>query len=217
MADLTIILGNKNYSSWSLRAWLAARQAGIAFDEIVIPLYRPESREKILAHSPSGKVPALRHGAAQVWESLAICEYLAETFPEAALWPRDAAARAAARAVSTEMHAGFLPLRRHLPMNLRRAIAARQIPGEVEADINRICAIWRDCRARFGAKGPFLFGGFTIADAMYAPVATRFHTYAVALDRVCEAYGQAIMTLPAMQEWIEAAHAEPWVVENFEV
>ena len=217
MADLTIYIGNKNYSSWSLRPWLAAKQGGIAFDEVLIPLYVPGSREKILAQSPAGKVPALHHGAVRVWESLAVCEYLAETFPEAALWPADAAARAAARAVSTEMHNGFPALRRHLPMNIRRPAAARGIPAEVQADIDRVTAIWHDCRIRFGAGGKFLFGRFSIADAMYSPVVSRFRTYRIALDREADAYCDAVTALPAMQEWIAAARVEKMVVEHFEV
>jgi glutathione S-transferase len=217
MADLTLTIGNKNYSSWSLRPWLAAKMGGIAFDEGLIPLYQPGSRERILSHSAAGKVPVLHHGAVTVWESLAVCEYLAETFPEARLWPADKAARAAARAVATEMHNGFLALRRHLPMNIRRTPSAREIPPEVQADIDRVTAIWRDCRARYGAGGDCLFGRFTIADAMYAPVVSRFRSYGVALSPVEDAYCTSIMALPAMREWVVAAKAEPWVVENFEV
>jgi len=217
MADLTLTIGNKNYSSWSLRPWLAAKMGGIAFDEVLIPLYQPGSKEEILMHSRAGKVPVLHHGAVTVWESLAVCEYLAESFPEAGLWPDDKAARAAARAVATEMHNGFLPLRRHLPMNIRRTPSVREIPDEVQADIDRVTAIWRDCRARFGAGGDCLFGRFTIADAMYAPVVSRFRSYCVRLGAVEEAYCTAIMTLPPMREWEAAAKAEPWRVENFEV
>jgi glutathione S-transferase len=217
MADLTLTIGNKNYSSWSLRPWLAAKTGGIAFDEVLIPLYQPGSREEILSHSAAGKVPVLHHGAVTVWESLAICEYLAETFPAAGLWPAYPAARAAARAVATEMHGGFLPLRRHLPMNIHRTPSARDIPGEVQADIDRVAAIWRDCRTRFGSGGECLFGGFTIADAMYAPVVSRFRSYGVRLGPVEEAYCSSIMVLPAMQEWVAAAVAEPWTAENFEV
>jgi glutathione S-transferase len=217
MAALTLYIGNKNYSSWSLRAWLTARAGGIDFDETLIPLYGPASRAAIFAHSPSGKVPALRHGAVSVWESLAVCEYLAETFPEARLWPTDPAVRAAARAVATEMHGGFTALRRHLPMNLRRPPAPRDLPAEVQADIDRVTAIWRDSRSRFGVGGEFLFGRFSIADAMYAPVITRFRSYCVPLDAVNNAYADAILALPAMREWTAAAHAEPMTIEAFEV
>lgn len=216
MTDLTIHLGNKNYSSWSLRAWLALKGLGAAFEEVVIPLYEATSKATILRHSPSGRLPALRHADLVVWDSLAICEHLAEAFPGAGLWPADAAARAVARAVSAEMHSGFEALRRHLPMNVRSSFTGRGVTAEVQADINRITAIWRDARKRFGAGGDFLFGRFTIADAMYAPVATRFRTYGIALDREADAYCTAIMALPAMQEWVAAACNEPMVVDAFE-
>ena len=217
MADLTIILGNKNYSSWSLRAWLALEATGAAFDEIVIPLWLDGAKQRVLAHSPSGKVPALRHGDVVVWESLAICEYLAETFPESGLWPTDAIARAAARSASHEMHAGFMALRRAMPMNCRAAKPGLGMNDGVAADIERVTAIWRDCRARFGAGGALLFGGFTIADAMFAPIASRFRTYAVTLDAVAQAYVEAVHVLPAMRRWLAAAEAEPYTVDDFEI
>ena len=217
MADLTIYLGNKNYSSWSLRAWLALKRTTVAFDEVVIPLYQPTSRETILKYSPSGRVPALKHGELTVvWESLAIGEYVADSFPTFDLWPKDPAARAVARAVSAEMHAGFAALREHLPMNIRSSFLGREIAPEVQADINRVMSLWRDCRARFGQGGDFLFGQFTIADAMYAPVATRFRTYRIELEREADAYCEAIMALPAMQEWIAAARNEPMIIEQYE-
>ena len=217
MADLTLYIGNKNYSSWSLRPWLALKQAGVVFDEVVIPLYQPGSREEILKHSPSGHVPVLKHGDVAVWESLAICEYLAETVPAAGLWPRDRVARAVARAVSSEMQAGFAALRSHLPMNIRTSVPERGVTPEVQLDINRIMAIWRDCRTRFGdGSGDFLFGSFTIADAMYAPVVTRFRTYRIALEDPARTYCDAIMALPAMQEWVAAAGNEPMVLDRFE-
>lgn len=217
MPDLTIYLGNKNYSSWSLRAWLVLKHTTVAFNEVVIPLYESTSRATLLKYSPSGRVPVLQHGALTVWDSLAICEYLAEAFPAFELWPKDAAARAVARAVSAEMHAGFEALRRHLPMNVRSSFPDRDVTPEVQLDINRVMSVWRDCRARFGeGRGDFLFGHFTIADAMYAPVVTRFRTYKVELEREAEAYCGAIMALPAMQEWMAAARNEPMVVEQFE-
>jgi glutathione S-transferase len=217
MPDLTIYLGNKNYSSWSLRPWLVLKQTTVAFNEVVIPLYQPTSRATVLKYSPSGKVPALQHGALTVWESLAICEYLADAFPTFDLWPKDPAARAVARAVSAEVHSGFRALREHLPMNVRSSFPGRGVTPEVQADINRVMAIWRDCRARFGKNGGhFLFGNFTIADAMYAPVATRFRTYKIELERDADAYCEMIMALPAMQEWIAAARNEPMIVEQFE-
>jgi len=217
MADMTIYLGNKNYSSWSLRPWLVLKRTTITFDEVVIPLYQPGSRETILKYSPSGRVPALQHGSVTVWDSLAICEYLAESFPNFALWPQDSTARAAARAVSAEMHSGFGALRAQLPMNIRSSFPGRDLTPEAQADINRVMAIWRDCRSRFGdGKGPFLFGQFTIADAMFAPVVTRFRTYRTDLEREAEAYCAAILALPAMQEWLAAAKNEPMIVEAFE-
>jgi glutathione S-transferase len=217
MTALTLVLGNKNYSSWSLRAWLALEATGAAFDEIVIPLWLDGAKEQILAHSPSGKVPALRHGDLVVWESLAICEHLAEAFPDAELWPADPAARAAARSASHEMHAGFMALRRAMPMNCRASKPGRGMADGVAADIERVGAIWRDCRERFGAGGALLFGGFTIADAMFAPIASRFRTYGVALDPVSAAYVQAVHALPAMRSWIAAAEAEPQTVDQFEI
>lgn len=217
MADLTIYLGNKNYASWSLRAWLALKHTALASDEVVIPLYQPTSRQTVLKYSPSGKVPALRHGELMVWDSLAICEYLAETFPDCELWPAEKQVRAVARAVSAEMHAGFGALRQQLPMNIRSSFPGRPLTAEAQADINRILAIWRDCRSRFGeGRGDFLFGRFTIADAMYAPVVTRFRTYKVVLEDDAEQYCQTVMAMPAMQEWVAAARNEPMIVEAFE-
>jgi glutathione S-transferase len=215
VAAFTLVVGNKNYSSWSLRPWLAMREAGIAFDEVVIPLYRPGSKAAILAHSPAGKVPVLRHGDRVVWDSLAIMEYLAETLPDGALWPEDPAARALARCISAEMHAGFQALRGGMPMSLREQLPGQERSDTVAADIARVTAIWRDCRERFGGGGPFLFGGFTIADAMYAPVATRFRTYAVELDPVCQAYADTILALPSFLEWQAAAEEEPWVITSY--
>ncbi len=216
MADFTIYIGNKNYSSWSLRAWLMVKASGVAFDEVLIPLYQPQSRAELLRHSPSGKVPALKHGDVVVWESLAIGEYLAERAPRAQLWPADPAARALARAVSTEMHAGFANLRRHLPMNMRSVFAGREIIPEIQTDLDRIAAIWRDCRRRYGAGGTYLFGGFTIADAMYAPVVSRLKTYRIALDDEAQAYAASLWAYPALQDWVAAANNEPMVVEQFE-
>lgn len=215
MAEFTIYIGNKNYSSWSLRAWLMVKLAGIPFEEVLIPLYEPQSRGEILRYSPSGKVPSLAHGHVTVWESLAIGEYLAELFPAARLWPAAQEARAVARAVSHEMHAGFLPLRRHFPMNMRSTFDRAIIP-EIQGDIDRIAALWRDCRKRFGAGGDFLFGHCTIADAMYAPVVSRFRTFKVPLDAEAEAYAVAVTAWPAYQEWLAAARDEPMVVEQWE-
>jgi glutathione S-transferase len=216
MADFTLYVGNKNYSSWSLRPWLALKRTGAEFDEVVITLDQPTTRATILKVSPSGRVPVLLHGEFAVWDSLAICEYLAERFPEARLWPADGAARAVARSASAEMHSGFAALRGHLPMNIRSSFPSRGVTPEVQAEINRIVALWRDCRRRFGAGGRFLFGEFTIADAMYAPVVTRFRTYRVALDDEAQAYCDAVWAMPAMQEWAQAAANEPMVIEAAE-
>ena len=208
MADLTLVIGSKRMSSWSLRAWLALEATGAPFEEIVIPLDTPETHGRILEHSPSGRVPALKDGEQVVWESLAICEYLAERFPDAGLWPSDADARAQARAVAAEMHAGFADLRQDMSFE-----CGADRPGEGHtsgalADIARIAAMWRECRARFGAGGDFLFGAFGIADCMYAPVVSRLITYAEPLDDAAGAYVEAVWALPAMREWAAAARAE---------
>ncbi len=217
VAPLHLYIGNKAYSSWSLRPWLAARVAGIPFEETIIPLYEEGSPERMRAVSPVGKVPVLHHGDVVVWESLAIVEYLAEQFPDRRLWPEDSSARAVARAVSSEMHAGFSALRTNMGMNVRRRLPGRgRAPGVAE-DIARITALWADCRARFGAAGPFLFGHFTIADAMFAPVVTRFETYVVELPAVARAYSSAVLALPAMKEWYAAAESEPWVIDRYEI
>jgi glutathione S-transferase len=215
--NLHLVVGNKNYSSWSFRPWLAMKVAGIAFDETVISLEAKDFKARVTAISGAGKVPVLIDGDIRVWESLAILEYLAEKFPEAGLWPKDAAARAHARAVASEMHAGFLPLRRHLPMNVWRPVTSRPLDDGSKADVARIDAIWSDCRTRFGAGGPFLFGAFSAADAMYAPVVWRFHTYAVEVSAVAGAYMNAMMMQPAWREWRDAARREPWVLPHDEV
>ena len=210
-----LIIGNKTYSSWSLRPWLAARHAGIAFDEVRIPLYTPDSSPQLQRYSPSGKVPVWREGEFTVWESLAICEYLAEKAPT--LWPADAKARAVARSVSTEMHAGFTALRTSMTMNARARGRCVEITPEAAADINRIEAIWLDCRSRFGAGGPWLFGGFSVADAMYGPVVLRFVPYGVTRPGVVDEYIATFMADPHLQAWIAAAEQETEVLEQFEV
>ena len=208
MAKPVLVIGSKRYSSWSLRPWLALKHSGIAFDEVVVRLRQPDTRSNILAHSPSGKVPLLRNGDLRIWDSLAICEYVAELACAVPLWPENRGARAVARSVSAEMHSGFPALRQHLPMDVAATIALPEVPAEAMADIARVKAIWADCRARFGAGGPFLFGRWSNADAMFAPVVTRFRTYGVDLDPVCAAYADAVHALPAMQEWIDAAKAD---------
>jgi glutathione S-transferase len=214
---LTLIIGNKNYSSWSFRPWIAMKVAGIPFDEVVISLDAADFKSRVAKVSGTGKVPALDDDGTHVWESLAILEYLAERFPEARLWPKDPRARAHARAISSEMHAGFTPLRRACPMNMWRPVKKRELSDDVHANVDRIQAIWADCRMRFGDHGAFLFGAFGAADAMYAPVVSRFHTYDVPVSAVTRAYMQAVMALPAWADWKAAALQEPWVLPADEV
>ncbi|MBI3705713.1 MAG: glutathione S-transferase family protein [Rhizobiales bacterium] len=214
--SLTLIIGNKNYSSWSLRPWIAMTVAGIAFDEKVIPLYEPGSREAILQYSPAGKVPVLIDGDVTIWESLAILEYLAEKFPNARLWPAQARARGHARAVASEMHGGFQALRKNCPMNLWLPVRERPVPDDAMDNVRRIDALWSDCRARFGQGGALLFGAFGAADAMYAPVVARLHTYGLPVSAVARAYMDAVMALPAWSLWREAALKEPWVMQGNE-
>lgn len=213
---LKLIIGNRNYSSWSFRPWIGMRAAGIAFDEEVISLYVEGGREQILNYSPAGKVPILIDGHLRVWESLAILEYLADKFPAAGLWPSDMAARAHARAISTEMHAGFVPLRSECGMSFWRPPAKRALSAEAQANVARVQAIWTDARARYGAGGPFLFGTFTAADAMYAPVVQRFVAYDIDVGAPARAYMQAMIALPGWQEWRRAALRETWVIPKFE-
>lgn len=207
----TLVIGNKNYSSWSLRPWLALRHAGIAFDEVLIPLDQEDTRARLAEESPSGLVPVLRDDDLTVWDTLAICERVAELAPEAGLWPDASDARAVARSVAAEMHSGFSALRSECPMNIRRR-STYTLSEAVEKDIARIKAVWRDCRTRFGQGGPFLFGRFTIADAMYAPVCTRFRTYGLPEDSVATDYIDAVHDHPAMRDWTEAARNEEWVI-----
>lgn len=213
---LTLIIGNKNYSSWSLRPWIAMKVAGIAFEEVLIPLGAADFKQRVLQYSPAGRVPILVDDGVAVWESLAILEYLAEKFPAAGLWPDEREARAHARAIAAEMHAGFAPLRRHCPMNFWRPAKPHPLPAEVAADVARIEAMWSDCRRRFGRGGPFLFGRFTAADAMYAPVVSRFMTYGVSVGPAARAYMEAVAALPAWAEWRDAALKEPWVLPHDE-
>ena len=218
-----LLIGNKNYSSWSLRPWLLLKVAGIPFEEEVVPFHLPDWKERIRETNPAGQVPALvvERGGRRivVWESLAICDYVARLRPEAGLWPRDPEALALALSASAEMHAGFSRLRQNMPMNVRKSLPGRGMGEGVQADIDRVTAIWRDARGRFGGdEGPFLFGrSFGVADAMYAPVVWRFATYAVDLDPVSAAYRDHMLGLAEMREWAEAAAAEPWVVHHDEV
>jgi glutathione S-transferase len=214
---LKLVIGNKNYSSWSMRPWLALRASNIAFEEIFIPLYTGSAdKDRILSFTRSGKVPCLIDGDVAIWDSLSIIEYVAERFPETKLWPEDRAARAHARSISAEMHSGFLPLRDECGMNLHRPIRGVALSADARANVDRIDQIWSECRARHGESGPFLFGAFGAADAMYAPVVHRFRTYAVEVSPVAKAYMERMQTLPAFVEWTKAGLAETIVIEKFE-
>jgi glutathione S-transferase len=218
MAALKLAIGNKNYSSWSMRPWLALRANDIPFAETLIPLYtdNPADKEQILSFSRAGKVPVLVDGETVVWDSLAIIEYIAECYPEKKLWPDEAAARAHARSVCAEMHSGFVPLRSECGMNLHRPIRPATLSPDAKANVTRIEEIWRECRARYGAKGPFLFGGFGAADAMYAPVVHRLRTYAIDVAPDTKAYMETMMALPAFQQWTREGLAETLVIDRFE-
>jgi glutathione S-transferase len=214
---LTLVIGNKNYSSWSLRPWIAMRAADIAFEETVIPLYQGEYKAQLLATSPAGKVPILIDGDLRVWESLAILEHLAERFPALAIWPRDTLARSHARSAATEMHAGFTALRSRCPMNIRRAPKAIAMDEAVQRDVDRLVSLWREARGRFGAGGPFLYGAFSAADAMYAPVVSRFASYAIGVGAAAESYMTSVMALPAFREWHDSGVGEVWVMPGNEL
>jgi glutathione S-transferase len=203
-----LVIGNKNYSSWSLRPWLLLRHFGVAFQEVRLLLDAPDFAAQARRHSPTGKVPALHDGDVQLWDSLAICEYANERWLDGRGWPADRAARALARAAAAEMHSGFVALRTQLPMNSRRTPDAYRWDEAAQRDIDRVQALWRLFRAAHGGDGPFLFGGFGIVDAMYAPVAVRFDGYGVQVDDTARAYMQALFALPAMREWRTAAAAE---------
>lgn len=214
---LTLVIGNKNYSSWSMRPWMALKGAGIAFDEIVIPLYTGDAdKQRILNVTRSGKVPALVDGEITVWDSLAIIEYVAERFPDAHLWPQDVAARAHARSISAEMHSGFMPLRNECGMNIHRPIRSKSLSDDAKANIARIQQIWTECRARYGGQGPYLFGAFTGADAMFAPVVHRFRTYAIDVTPPVRDYMDTMLADAAFREWTDAALAETLMIERFE-
>lgn len=217
MSRMHLVIGNKNYSSWSLRPWMLLSMAGIPFTETVIPLDTPDTRRLIAEHSPAGRVPVLKHGRLAIWESLAIMEYLAEVFPEKYLWPKAVAARAMARAVANEMHAGFSNLRNACPMNLRRPRKPVPLTEGTLADIARIEQIWRECRSKFGKGGKFLFGKFSIADAMYAPVVTRFDTYDIKVSGDTRDYMENVLNSASFGFWKEAALKEAWIVPSDEV
>jgi len=217
----TVALFSKNYSSWSLRAWIVLKESGLAFDEVVIasPSQSPETKALIHKYSPSGKLPVLifedqNQQKHHIWDSLAICEYLAETNPN--LWPKDKFARAHARSISAEMHSGFQTLRSNMPMNCRARLAGKGMALGVKADIDRITAIWRECRTKYGKDGPFLFGEWTIADAMFCPVVLRFVTYGVTVDEISSAYISTTLSRPFVKQWLEAAEKENVVFPHYE-
>ena len=216
MAGLTLTIASKNYGSWSLRGWFMCKVAGIAFEEHSVSADDPGARAELLLLSPSFLVPSLQNGAVKVWDTLAIGEYLHETKPEAGLLPKDAAARAHCRAIAGEMHSGFSNLRSALPMNVKASYSGFKVWAGAQADIDRITEIWRECIAKYG--GPYLFGTqLTLADAMYAPVCSRFTTYNVKLDDVSAAYCKTMMATPFMQEWCAAAKKEPDELEELDV
>lgn len=212
-----LVIGNRTYSSWSMRGWLLVRQSGLPFDETIIPLRRADTAGRIREFSAAGKVPLLIDGNLTVWDSLAMAEYLADRAPEAGFWPADPEARAVARSVSAEMHSGFAALRAAWPMNLKRMDPPLPPSGDVQSEIARIDAIWTDCCARFGEGGPFLFGAWSAADAMYAPVVSRFVSYGAALSDRAAAYRNAVWTHEWFVEWRDAAIREPWAIEDVDV
>jgi glutathione S-transferase len=209
MTKPKLVIGSKAYSSWSLRPWMVLTHFGVAFEEVVVELDAPDTRERLLEYSPSARAPVLIHDGVTIWDSLAIIEYVAETWAELPVWPRDKAARAMARALSAEMHSGFSALRAHCPTQFARGSRKRALTSDVEADVRRIEEAWRAARARFGAGGPFLFGAFSAADAMFAPVVNRFQTYEIDVASDAKAFMQAIMDLPEWGAWTKAAEAEP--------
>ncbi len=215
MPDLTLVIGNKNYSSWSLRPWMLLKHLALAFDEILIPLDTPEFKEQAEKYGPSGCVPVLRHGTHCIWDSLAICEYVAELASKG--WPQDRHARAVARSVSAEIHSGFANLRLEWPMNARARNRHTPMTPALEADIDRVDEIWNDCRRRFGAGGPWLFGEYSIADAMYAPVVLRFKTYGAQVSETARWYLATALEDSALQSWVQAAQSEEWKLPAEEV
>ena len=216
---MKLVIGNKNYSSWSLRGWLACKQSGVAFEEITVPLYGEDWDEAKKADDlapSSGKVPILWDGEAVVWDSLAIIDYLADKVGRDRFWPKDEAARGMARSMVAEMHSSYLPLRRALPMNIRKRLDGLDFPRDVQADVVRILTLWAEARARFGKGGPFLFGTFGAADIIYAPVVLRFMSYGVPVPGFATAYMQAVWEHEWMQAWIAAAEQEQWTIAQFD-
>lgn len=217
MADFKLILGNKNYSSWSLRGWLAVKQAGIEAEETVINLGAPDYKQQLKQQSAAAKVPVLIHQDRMIWDSLAIIEYLAELKPDAGFWPKDQGFRATARSIAAEMHSSFGAVRGAMPMNLRKSLPGKGRAPGVDDDVQRISEIWRDCREQHEDNGDFLFGHWTAVDTMFAPVVTRFRTYAVDLDQPCQAYVDAVLAHDWFKTWEKDALKETWVVPEDEV
>jgi glutathione S-transferase len=213
---IKLIIANKAYSSWSLRPWILMATFNIPFEEVVIPMYRPDTKKKMLKYAPTGKVPSLQDGDVSAYESISVIEYIAEKYPKKAIWPKNKIARAWARSLSAEMHAGFQGLRQHCPTNFRRPVKKRELTEAAAADVQRIQAAWAAARRKFGKGGPFLFGKFCAADAMFAPVVNRLHTYDVPVKKETRAYMDAIMALPAWQAWIKDAHKEKWTHEAYD-
>lgn len=212
----TLVIANKNYSSWSFRPWILMRHFGIAFEEIVIPLAQDNTQAEILRYSPAGKCPSLHDGEITVWDSLAIIEYVAELHPHLPIWPSPRGARAQARSLAAEMHSGFAGLRGLLPMNMRRKVKKRELASEASADVARLEQAFGQARREFGRAGGFLFGDFSAADAMFAPVVNRLHVYDVAVTASTRTYMDAMMALPAWQNWSTEAEAEPWTIGKYE-
>ncbi|MAZ01692.1 MAG: glutathione S-transferase [Sneathiella sp.] len=218
MADVKLIIGNKRYSSWSLRGWLAMKLSGMTFEEVVVPLYRADSHTALKAANPDAppKVPSLKVGENAIWDTLAICEYLAEQCPTANLWPEDVFARARARSVVAEMHSSFMALREHVPMDFSKRLPYAGLPDEVEADIARICEVWRECRSLYSEQGPYLFGKISLADVFYAPVLVRFYSRSVPLDETCQAYFDTLWALPEFIKWRQTAEKEEWFITSYD-
>jgi glutathione S-transferase len=214
--SLTLVIANKCYSSWSFRPWILMRHLGIPFDEIVVPLAEPTTHDRLAKHAPSAKAPCLHDGDLTVWDSASIIEYLAETFPELPVWPRDRRARAEARSLAAEMHAGFTELRALLPMNMRRKVQRLEPTPGARADVARLERAFARARERFGASGDFLLGAFCAADAMFAPIVNRLHVYDVVVTPPTRTYMDRMMALPAWQEWSSSASVEPWIIAKYE-
>lgn len=217
MSRYSLVLGNKNYSSWSLRPWLVMKHLGLEFEETVIPLMIDGFKEELLSHSGSGKVPVLKVEGKEIWDSLAICEYLNDRYSAGQLWPMDEYAKAVARSVSYEMHSSFFNIRNDMPMNMRKTVDGYTPSSLCQSEIDRVVEIWTSCRERFGQDGPFLFGQFTIADAMFAPLVSRFTTYKIPVMGEAADYMKVVLEMPMMQEWSNSAKGEGWVIEQVEL